>query len=76
MARSDPFTIGIVTPLRQTAAALLVVVIKSEAPGVTDGAQLWIPQTCVHDDSPVHEQVSPRGELIVKEWFAEEKGWS
>lgn len=75
MSRNDPVTLGVVTPLREKAAALLVVVIKSEAPGITDGEQIWVPQSCVHDDSPVHEKASPRGELIVKEWFAEEKGW-
>lgn len=34
----------------------------------------WIPQSQVHDDSDVWK-VGQRGQLIIKRWWAEEKGF-
>lgn len=44
-----------------------------------DGADHWIPHSCVHDDSEVYMdehqalQGSP-GKLVVKAWFARKEG--
>lgn len=38
-----------------------------------DGAGMWIPQSVVHDDSEVYE-VGQEGDVIVKRWWAEERG--
>jgi len=34
----------------------------------------WIPYSAVHDDSEVH-QVGDCGDLLIKEYWAEKKGW-
>lgn len=50
--------------LRATAAALLCSV---------DGADLWVPQSMIDDDSEVYA-TGHEGTLIVSEWWATEKG--
>lgn len=35
---------------------------------------VWIPQSCIHDDSEVWKK-GQRGDLVIMEWFAEKKGW-
>ncbi len=76
MPRLDPVLLGTVKPMRETPAALLVQVTKSETPGLSDGELVWVPKSCVHDDSECFELKSGPGKLSVVEWFAEEKGWS
>jgi len=34
----------------------------------------WIPLSAVHDDSEVY-RAGDEGDLLLKEWFAEKKGW-
>jgi hypothetical protein len=36
--------------------------------------EIWVPQSCIHEDSEVYEK-GGTGKLIVKLSFAEEKGW-
>lgn len=38
-----------------------------------DGKEVWIPQSQIDDDSEVFE-VGNRGELVVSQWIAEQKG--
>lgn len=76
MSRSDPFLLGIAKPMRETPNALLVQITKSESPGVESGEIIWVPKSCVHDDSECHELKSGPGKIYVVEWFAEEKGWN
>ena len=53
-----------VTSLRATASALLCRI---------DGKDHWIPQSQIDDDSELWE-AEQEGELIVSQWFAEQKG--
>lgn len=39
-----------------------------------DGENHWIPKSVVHDDSEVWKE-GQEGDLVVKLWFAEKKGW-
>lgn len=67
--RFEPFSLGEVEVLHRTDKAMLVEI---------EGKEAWIPFSVLHDDSPVHDGLrSPdEGELIVKQWFAEERGWA
>lgn len=55
---------------KQTYKAILV-----EAPEMNDGEEIWIPKSVVDDNSEVYEE-DTEGTLIIKEWFAELKGWT
>lgn len=35
---------------------------------------LWIPKSQLHDDSEVYDSDSPPGEVVVTQWWAEQKG--
>lgn len=50
---------------RATKKALLVV--------CADG-EVWIPKSVIHDDSEVYEE-GHAGKLVVKRWWAEQRGW-
>lgn len=50
--------------VRATSNAILVDV---------DGEEVWIPQSCVHDDSEVWKR-GDEGTLVVTRWIAEKKG--
>ena len=52
--------------VRQTDKAILVVV---------DGAEEWVPQSQIDEDSEVWQE-GDEGTLIVSGWFAEKMGWS
>ncbi len=39
-----------------------------------EGPSFWIPKTVVHDDSEVYKD-GDSGTLVVKDWFAEKRGW-
>ena len=41
---------------------------------VAGGPKVWVPQTCVHDESEVYGR-GHVGKLIVKQWFAKKQGW-
>lgn len=57
------------TVIKETKKAILV-----SAPSL-DG-EVWVPQSVVHDDSEVYRLSDPGpGNLVVKRWWAEERGW-
>lgn len=60
-----PINMGTVKVMRETPKALLVTIGKNE---------VWIPQSCVHDDSEVWHQ-GHVGKFVVKAWFARKQGW-
>lgn len=49
---------------RDTEKALLITI---------DDKDVWVPKSCVHDDSEVYE-VGHEGEVVVKRWWAEKNG--
>ena len=51
---------------RETSRAILV--------SHDDLGELWIPKSCVHDDSEVFGD-GDLGDLVVKSWWAEKQGW-
>jgi hypothetical protein len=53
--------------VRETEKAILV-----EASDLPD-QQMWIPKSCVHDDSEVFKK-DDEGTLVVMEWFATKNG--
>lgn len=63
-----PVNIGSGIVLRDSGKALLVAV---DDIGVEP---VWIPKSVIHDDSEVWKE-GQDGEVVVCEWFAEEKGW-
>jgi hypothetical protein len=42
-----------------------------------DFGEIWIPLSVFHDDSDIwrEEDVGREGKIVVKEWFAEKRGW-
>lgn len=50
--------------IRATEKAILVAI---------DGAEYWIPQKCIDDESEIWKD-GDEGELVVSQWIAEEKG--
>lgn len=59
-----PCTLGHAVGLRATAMAVLV---------RRGGRELWIPQSCIHEDSEVYGE-GHTGKLVVFEWWARTKG--
>lgn len=59
--------LGIVSSIRETDKALLVM--------DEEGIETWLPKSQIHDDSEVWK-VNQKGELIVSQWYAEQKGWA
>ena len=47
--------------------------IKVLAPELGEN-EVWIPQSAVHEDSEVFQK-GDTGTLVIKGWFAEQKGW-
>lgn len=41
---------------------------------IVNGEPTWIPYSHIHDDSEVYRP-GDQGELVVKRWFAEKRGW-
>jgi hypothetical protein len=64
---SNSFLIEDAEAIHDTGKALLI-----RAPSL-DG-EIWIPQSQIHDDSEIWK-ANQKGDLVVKEWFAEKKGW-
>lgn len=58
------------TAKRDSGKALLVVI-----PDLDD--EVWIPHSQIHDDSEVYGmgEDEREGTLVVKKWFAEQRGW-
>jgi hypothetical protein len=42
---------------------------------LVNGGQLWIPISCIHDDSEVFD-AGHTGNVIVKQWWADDRGLS
>jgi hypothetical protein len=42
---------------------------------IDDDADVFIPFSQIHDDSEVYKKTSEPGDLIVKSWLAEQRGW-
>jgi hypothetical protein len=61
-------SLGVVTVLRETDRAILV-------EGKDLDEETWIPKSMVHEDSEVWKDGQEAGELVVKTWFARERGW-
>lgn len=61
---NEAHTMGEGKCTRDTEKALLVKI---------DDKDLWIPKSCVHDDSEVYE-VGHEGTVVVKRWWAEKNG--
>lgn len=53
---------------RETERAVLV--------AMSDDTEVWVPKSCLHDDSEVFEDSEDgrEGTLVVKRWFAEKEG--
>lgn len=65
MAFDDATDLGDSECIQQTERAVLCL---TEA-----GDEVWIPKTCLHDDSEVYEK-GHKGKLIVKAWWAAREG--
>lgn len=40
-----------------------------------DGQEMWVPKSCIHDDSEVFDaKDNAEGKLVLKGWFAADKG--
>lgn len=63
-----PVSVGNARVIRATDKALFV--------HIDDGdEEVWVPKSCIHDDSEVYAADSEPGELVVVEWFARKEGW-
>jgi hypothetical protein len=60
---SEPFRIENTKCIRETDKAILV---ENDS---LPNSELWIPKSCVHDDSEVYKR-GDEGTLVVFEWFA------
>ncbi len=63
---SEGVNMGSARVLRETEFAILV--------ATEEHGEVWIPKSQVHDDSSVYASGTD-GDLIVRTWFAEDKGW-
>jgi len=66
MSSRDPVYLDECECLKETDKALLV-----EIPDLGD--EIWIPKSCVHDDSEVYRE-DDRGTLAVVQWWADQEG--
>lgn len=62
---NEPHTLGDGKITRQTEKAVLAVI---------DGKEMWIPKSCLHDDSEAFDMESNEGTIVVKAWWAEKNG--
>jgi len=61
-----PARVGYARAIRETDKALLL---------DYENEEVWIPKSVIDDDSEVWRE-EDEGELVVKDWFAEKKGWA
>lgn len=63
-----PVSLGDAIAHKETDAALLV--------QLNSGAELWVPKSQIHEDSACFgcREDEDEGELIVRRWWAEQKG--
>lgn len=62
---NDPYELGDGKITRETDKAVLAKIGDKE---------IWIPKSCVHDDSEAFSLQSSEGSIIVKRWWAEKNG--
>jgi hypothetical protein len=65
---AEPVSLGQAKIKRETAKALLVVLIDD------DMKEQWVPKSCVDDNSDLFAGCVGQEELIVKAWWAEKEG--
>ena len=53
--------------IKETSKAILVESDEFDEPE-------WVPQSQIHEDSEIWKE-GDEGDLVVTEWFAEQKGW-
>jgi len=43
-----------------------------------EGEEIWIPKSCLHDESEIdeHAEKGDEGAVSVKTWWAEKEGWA
>lgn len=62
---SEPHTMGEGVFVRETDKALLIKI---------NNRDIWIPKSCIHDDSELFDAVHKEGTVIVKRWWAAKNG--
>lgn len=62
---SEPVTLGDGKIMRETAKAVLAKI---------DDREIWVPKSCIHDDSEAFDMVNAEGTIVVKRWWAEKEG--
>ena len=65
----EGFDLGFVTVMRKTEKAIQVY--------SGDYGPVWIPFSQIHDDSDIFDNADDgdKGDMVVTQWFAEQKGW-
>ena len=61
----EPHTLGDGKITRETDKAVLAKIGNKE---------IWIPKSCIHDDSEAFSMESAEGTIVVKRWWAEKNG--
>lgn len=61
---SAPTSLGQAAPIRETDRALLVQIEDMDDP-------VWVPKSCIDEDSECYSMASGEGELLVHSWWAE-----
>lgn len=74
MSYEEPHKMGQARCLAESAEAFQIELSDPEVIALTGDRVHWIPKSQIHDDSEVYE-VFGQGELVVREWFAEQRGW-
>lgn len=62
---SEPVTLGDGKITRETAKAVLAKIGDQE---------IWVPKSCIHDDSEAFDMENAEGTIVVKRWWAEKEG--
>jgi hypothetical protein len=62
---NEPHTLGDGKIARETDKAFLIKIGERE---------IWVPKSCVHDDSEVFSAENNEGTVIVKHWWSEKEG--
>jgi hypothetical protein len=62
---AKPAMLGEAEPLHETERAVLFSI---------EGEELWVPKSCIHEDSECYSMESGPGLLVVNEWWAEKEG--
>jgi hypothetical protein len=63
---NEPHALGDGKIMRETDKAVLVRIGDKE---------IWVPKSCIHDDSEAHSLEANEGTVVVKRWWAEKNGY-